>query len=58
MTKASQGANAAAMPAALPLRWSARFLVVWPKRALIRGFYTMTRLAHVFGFLEGGNARS
>ena len=29
MTKASQGTNAAAMPAALPLRWSARFLVVW-----------------------------
>jgi lysylphosphatidylglycerol synthetase-like protein (DUF2156 family) len=38
--------------------WRPRFLVVWPRRALIRGFYTMTRLAHVFGFLEGkaGNA--
>jgi phosphatidylglycerol lysyltransferase len=32
--------------------WRPRFLVVWPRRALIRGFYTMTRLANVFGFLE------
>jgi lysylphosphatidylglycerol synthetase-like protein (DUF2156 family) len=38
--------------------WRPRFLVVWPKRALVRGFYTMTRLAHVFGFLEGRNAQS
>ena len=29
MTKASQATGTAAMPAALPLRWSARFLVVW-----------------------------
>jgi phosphatidylglycerol lysyltransferase len=33
--------------------WRPRFLVIWPRRSLIRGFYTMTRLAHVFGFLEG-----
>ena len=32
--------------------WRPRFLVVWPRRSLIRGFYTMTRLAHVFGFLD------
>jgi phosphatidylglycerol lysyltransferase len=32
--------------------WRPRYLVVWPRRALLRGFYTMTRLAHVFGFLE------
>lgn len=36
--------------------WRPRFLVVWPRRALVRGFYTMTRLAHVFGFLEGKRA--
>jgi len=34
--------------------WRPRFLVVWPGRALVRGFYTMTRLAHIFGFLDGG----
>jgi phosphatidylglycerol lysyltransferase len=33
--------------------WRPRFLVIWPRRSLVRGFYTMTRLAHVFGFLEG-----
>ena len=33
--------------------WRPRYLVVWPKRALVRGFYAMTRLANVFGFLEG-----
>jgi lysylphosphatidylglycerol synthetase-like protein (DUF2156 family) len=33
--------------------WRSRYLVVWPRRALVRGFYAMTRLAHVFGFLEG-----
>jgi phosphatidylglycerol lysyltransferase len=32
--------------------WKPRFLVIWPRRSLVRGFYTMTRLAHVFGFLE------
>jgi lysylphosphatidylglycerol synthetase-like protein (DUF2156 family) len=32
--------------------WRPRFLVVWPRRALLRGFYTMTRLAHIFGFLD------
>lgn len=37
--------------------WRPRFLVIWPRRSLIRGFYTMTRLAHVFGFLEGGDAK-
>jgi lysylphosphatidylglycerol synthetase-like protein (DUF2156 family) len=35
--------------------WRSRYLVVWPKRALVRGFYAMTRLANVFGFLEGGS---
>ncbi|RIL05518.1 MAG: hypothetical protein DCC71_10095 [Proteobacteria bacterium] len=34
--------------------WRPRYLVIWPRGALVRGFYTMTRLAHVFGFLEGG----
>lgn len=34
--------------------WRPRYLVIWPRRALVTGFYTMTRLAHVFGFLEGG----
>jgi lysylphosphatidylglycerol synthetase-like protein (DUF2156 family) len=33
--------------------WRPRFLVICPRRSLVRGFYTMTRLAHVFGFLEG-----
>lgn len=33
--------------------WRDRYLVVWPKRALVRGFYAMTRLANVYGFLEG-----
>lgn len=37
--------------------WTPRFLVVWPRRGLIRGFYTMTRLAHVFGFLEASDKR-
>jgi lysylphosphatidylglycerol synthetase-like protein (DUF2156 family) len=36
--------------------WRPRYLVIWPRRALVRGFYTMTRLAHVFGFLEGRTA--
>lgn len=38
--------------------WRPRFLVVWPRRSLVRGFYTMTRLANVFGFLEGRNANA
>lgn len=33
--------------------WRPRYLVICPRRSLVRGFYTMTRLAHVFGFLEG-----
>lgn len=37
--------------------WQPRFLVIWPRRSLVRGFYTMTRLAHVFGFLEGKSAK-
>jgi phosphatidylglycerol lysyltransferase len=37
--------------------WKPRFLVIWPRRSLVRGFYTMTRLANVFGFLEGRTER-
>lgn len=37
--------------------WQPRFLVIWPRRSLVRGFYTMTRLAHVFGFLENESRR-
>jgi len=38
--------------------WRPRYLVVWPRRALLRGFYTMTRLAHVFGFLDAASESS
>jgi phosphatidylglycerol lysyltransferase len=33
--------------------WRSRYLVVWPRRALVRGFYTMVRLANVFGSVRG-----
>jgi len=32
--------------------WRPRYLVVYPGRALVRGFYAMMRLSHVFGSLE------
>ena len=37
--------------------WQPRYLVIWPRRALVRGFYAMTRIAHVFGFLEAAGER-
>jgi len=36
--------------------WQPRYLVIAPRRSLVRGFYAMTRVAHVFGFLEGKTA--
>ena len=33
--------------------WQPRYLVISPRRALVRGFYAMVRVAHVLGFLDG-----